>query len=134
MKIYHYTSIETLALILNNRTLRFNNISNVNDPDECITEDFGSMQQYCFVSCWTKQIEESIPFWQMYASNGHGIRLESDTNHIHFRNTNTFDNDLYHIVSNVIKQNEDSFFKILYQEQETFNPFFITNYSNEKRF
>ena len=34
MKIYHYTSIETLALILKNKTLRFNNAKFVDDPNE----------------------------------------------------------------------------------------------------
>ena len=30
--LYHYTSIETLALILKNRTIKFNNLMNVNEP------------------------------------------------------------------------------------------------------
>ena len=42
MKIYHYTTLETLALILKNRTLRFNNVKNMNDPEESVTEDFKS--------------------------------------------------------------------------------------------
>ena len=48
MKIYHYTSIETLALILQNKTLRFNNAKFVDDPTEAITKDYGSMQDYVF--------------------------------------------------------------------------------------
>ena len=39
MKIYHYTSIEKLALILENRTLRFNNAKFVDDPNEAITKE-----------------------------------------------------------------------------------------------
>ena len=42
MKIYHYTSLETLALILKNRTLDFNNVKNMNDLEESVTEDFKS--------------------------------------------------------------------------------------------
>ena len=34
MKIYHYTSIETLALILKNKTIRFNRLDHVDDVDE----------------------------------------------------------------------------------------------------
>lgn len=62
MKIYHYTSLETLALILKNRTLLFNNVKNMNDPEEVVTEDFkNSLQDYAFISCWTQNPEESIP-------------------------------------------------------------------------
>lgn len=32
--LYHYTSIETLALILKNNTLCFNNLLNVDDSEE----------------------------------------------------------------------------------------------------
>ena len=34
MKIHHYTSFETLELILKNRTIRFNRSDNVDDPNE----------------------------------------------------------------------------------------------------
>ena len=34
--IYHYTNIEILALILKNRTLRFNRLDKVDDPEESI--------------------------------------------------------------------------------------------------
>ena len=110
MKIFHYTSIETLALILKHRTLRFNNVSNVNDPDECQTADFGSMQPYCFVSCWTKNKKESIPFWKIYAENGKGIRLESDTDYIHFHSRNGSNREMGFIVGNVVNKNENSYF------------------------
>lgn len=40
MRIFHYTSIETLALILKNRTIRFSRLDKVDDPEEYdITED-----------------------------------------------------------------------------------------------
>ena len=32
--LYHYTSLDTLALILKNRTLCFNNLRNVDDMEE----------------------------------------------------------------------------------------------------
>ena len=51
MKIYHYTSIETLALILQNKALRFNDAKFVDDPNDAITKDYGSMQDYVFISC-----------------------------------------------------------------------------------
>lgn len=53
-KIYHYTSIETLALILKYKTIRFNRLDQVDDYEEAC---YGSgdlnlhLGQYCFVSC-----------------------------------------------------------------------------------
>ena len=135
MKIYHYTSIETLALILKNRTLRFNNVSNVDDPDECQTEDFAPLQPYCFISCWTKEHEDSIPLWKIYANDGRGVRLESDTNYIQFRNGEIEIRDLHFVVKNVkLRENSStSYFINLWQNGISVNPFFETNYSDKKR-
>lgn len=36
MKIYHYTSIETLALIIKNKTIRFNRLDFVDDCEESL--------------------------------------------------------------------------------------------------
>lgn len=33
-KIYHYTSIENLALILKNKSIRFNRLDHVDDKEE----------------------------------------------------------------------------------------------------
>jgi len=51
MKIYHYTSMESLYLILKNKTLRFSTLSNVDDLDEGMSQEFEYAQQYLFVSC-----------------------------------------------------------------------------------
>lgn len=104
MKIYHYTTLETLALILKNRTLRFNNVKNMNDPEESVTEDFkSSLKNYTFISCWTQNPEESIPLWQMYSNSAHGVRLESDTSFIHFDGNETNINGVNIVVQNVQK-------------------------------
>lgn len=133
MRIYHYTSIQTLALILKNKTLRLNCAKNVNDSDECITKDFGSLQKYCFVSCWTKNEDESIPFWKIYADGGRGVRLESDTDFIHFRGEKPNGNPIRLIVDNVNKQKKDSWFINLCQNKTSMNHYFVTKYSDEKR-
>ena len=52
--------------------------------EEAITKDYGSMQEYVFISCWTKESTESIPLWKIYGNNCHGVRLESDTKYICF--------------------------------------------------
>lgn len=133
MRIYHYTTIKTLALILKNKTLRFNNAKHVDDLVEAITDDYGSMQDYVFISCWSKNLKESIPLWKIYGENGHGIRLESDTKYINFEGTETPLNGIYKVVTNVKKQQDNHYFINVWQHKESINPYFITNYSDEKR-
>lgn len=135
MKIFHYTTIETLALILKHRTLRFNCASNVNDPDEGNSDDFKeSLAPHCFISCWTYKQVESIPLWKIYAANGKGVRLESDTRYIRMINENENNpGRLLFIVKNVISVNPKMHFINLWQDAESINPYFKTNYSDEKR-
>ena len=74
--LYHYTNTETLALILSNKTIRFNSLNNVDDLQEQETSDVKNFGQYCFVSCWTDDAEESIPMWKMYGNFTSGIRIK----------------------------------------------------------
>jgi hypothetical protein len=76
--LYHYTSIETLALILKNRNIKFSRLDYVNDPQEGVANDYGNFSQYIFVSCWTDLNEESIAFWNIYTPNAKGIRIGLD--------------------------------------------------------
>ena len=78
MKIYHYTSIETLALILKNRTIRFSKLTKVDDPEEYSFFDTVNPAHYVFVSCWTRNEAESIPQWVMYGNKKHGVRIALD--------------------------------------------------------
>lgn len=80
MKLYHYTSIENLALILKNRTLRFNRLDRVDDIEEAaIYEGTVPMGKYTFVSCWTNNDDESIPLWKMYTPQMKGVRVGMDS-------------------------------------------------------
>lgn len=74
--LYHYTSIETLAFILKYKTIRFNRLDFVDDPEESMTGDLGVFGRFCFVSCWTSMAEESIPMWHMYSKNMRGVRIK----------------------------------------------------------
>lgn len=76
--LYHYTSIDNLALILKNKTIRFNSLINVDDPIEIKTLDTEGIGKYCYCSCWTDQ-EESIPFWSMYTKDMHGVMIKMKT-------------------------------------------------------
>ena len=74
--IHHYTNIEALALILRNRTLRFNRLDQVDDPEEStFISNVVNLGIYTFVSCWTEAKEESIPMWKMYTNGKWGVRL-----------------------------------------------------------
>lgn len=78
--LYHYTSIESLALILKNRTLRFARLDTVDDPQECRTWDSRNVALTRYVSCWTANPQESIPMWREYAGVDCGVRIEMPRN------------------------------------------------------
>lgn len=72
--IHHYTSISTLALILETKKIRFTRLDCFDDMLEAKSVkgvDFGNQ---LFASCWTKA-DESIPQWYMYGSQLSGVRL-----------------------------------------------------------
>ncbi len=73
--LYHYTSLDTLALILSNKTICFNNLLYVDDMEEAKTQDMGLFGRFVYVSCWTVDSEESIPLWNMYTPDMHGVRI-----------------------------------------------------------
>lgn len=77
--LYHYTSIETLALILKNKKIRFNQMSNTDDLEESMTGDAGRFGKYIFVSCWTASDEDNIPMWHMYSEKLTGVRIKLPT-------------------------------------------------------
>ena len=78
--LYHYTNIETLALILKNHTIRLNNLSNMDDLQECKARDLDNAGRFVFVSSWTEDEQENIPMWKMYASLEQGIRIKLKKN------------------------------------------------------
>lgn len=82
MKIFHYTTLENLALILTHRTIRFNSAHLVDDPMEAETVDSGSFKDHVFLSCWTDSEEENLALWSLYAEGMTGVRIGADS--IHF--------------------------------------------------
>lgn len=74
--LYHYTNLDTLALILKNRSIRMNSLSNMDDVQEKAAADLKSAGKIIYVSSWTDQDKESIPMWKMYASLDNGIRIK----------------------------------------------------------
>lgn len=78
--LYHYTKIESLALILQNKTIMFSSLNTVNDLTEGETSDYGSLGHFAFVSCWTATSKEHIPMWNMYTPNMAGVRIKLPAN------------------------------------------------------
>jgi hypothetical protein len=78
--LYHYTSISTLAAILKNETIRFSNLTKVDDLEESKYSTYG---KYVFVSCWTEKVDEDIPTWIMYGNKmefvPNSVEIESDS-------------------------------------------------------
>ena len=48
--LYHYTSLESLALILKNRTIRLNPLDKMDDIQEQKTADIENIGKFVFVS------------------------------------------------------------------------------------
>ncbi len=74
--LFHYTNVETLALILKNRTIRFVPLNKMDDLQEKKASDAKSIGHIFYVSCWTEDTNESIPMWNMYTSLSGGIRIK----------------------------------------------------------
>ena len=74
--LYHYTSLDTLAMILHNRTIRFSRLDKVDDPQEQRSADSQNLGKMKLVSCWTSSDEESIPMWREYAGAECGVRIQ----------------------------------------------------------
>ncbi len=78
--IYHYTTVDVLALILQNKTIRFNSLKKVDDKLDGTHNNLKNAQDYIFASCWSKNKSESIPLWNMYSDNMSGIRIGVNKN------------------------------------------------------
>lgn len=79
MRLFHYTTIDTLAHIMNNRSLKFNRLDQLDDMTE--SEPFAEYNplQYIFSCSFTYDSIENIPLWRMYANMETGIRIEFES-------------------------------------------------------
>ena len=78
--LYHYTSVDSLALILKNKTIRLNPLDKMDDLQEKKTSDIKNFGKFFFVSSWTSEEQESIPMWKMYTSQISGVRIKLPKN------------------------------------------------------
>lgn len=98
--LYHYTNIDSLALILKNRTIRLNSLDRMDDLQEQETADIRNIGQFIYVSSWTDDEEESIPMWNMYADIKAGVRIKMKVNP--FQRQKTFAANLLKAGHNVV--------------------------------
>lgn len=78
--LYHYTSLDTLQLILKSKKIRFNNLDNMDDANESITLDLKNLRKHVYTSSWTKESKESIPLWKFYSDDMKGVRIKLPEN------------------------------------------------------
>lgn len=74
--LYHYTSVDSLALIFKHKTIRLNSLDKMDDLQEQKTADISNFGKYFFVSSWTSDKTESIPMWRMYTNPQSGVRIK----------------------------------------------------------
>ena len=85
--LYHYTSIEELALILKYRAIKLNALTQMDDLQENKAEDGKDMGRFVFISAWTSEEAESIPMWMMYSEPEAGVRIKLRKNPFVFHGT-----------------------------------------------
>lgn len=78
--LYHYTTVESLAMILSAKTFRFSPLSILDDKQEEKTLDITAIGKTVFISSWTSDERESIPMWNMYSKLEAGVRIKAKCN------------------------------------------------------
>jgi hypothetical protein len=86
--IHHYTSINTLSLILKYQSIRFNRLDRVDDVSEAKSYGKYELGKFLFVSCWTDSEIESIPLWHMYTDKMRGVRITLNDDWMYYRPLN----------------------------------------------
>ncbi len=101
-RLYHYTTVESLALILQNKTLRLRALTEMDDLQEAQSDSIQNYGQFVFISSWTDDKTEYLPMWKMYSSMNSGVRISlprdpfqiCDYNTFQFRNPTIKDREL----------------------------------------
>lgn len=73
--IYHYTSIRSLACILESRRLRFTRLDRFDDVLEAQTIGRFRFGEMLFASSWVANPLEEYPQWSMYGEAMRGVRI-----------------------------------------------------------
>lgn len=73
--IYHYTSIRSLACILDSRRIRFTRLDRFDDVLEAQTIGRFRFGELLFASSWVASPIEDYPQWSMYGDAMRGVRI-----------------------------------------------------------
>lgn len=114
--LFHYTTIDNLALILRNKTIRFSRLDKVNDPEEALTKHFPAAKFFIYTSCWSSQENELLSLWSIYSSDMKGVRLRLPINMFVGRQFPEYDTTgfpIIHIDSNIEIKRENSSYTAL---------------------
>lgn len=77
--LYHYTSLEALKLILQNKTFRLSSLNRMDDLEEGDTKDLQKFGRFIYISSWTNNPKESLLLWS-YSRGNNGVRLRMKPN------------------------------------------------------
>ncbi|MGN8647873.1 hypothetical protein ACTNEO_04960 [Gracilibacillus sp. HCP3S3_G5_1] len=77
--LYHYTNLDTLRLILQNKTFRLSSLSRMDDLEEGDTKDFQKLGRFIYISSWTSNPNESLLLWN-YSRGNEGVRIRMKPN------------------------------------------------------
>ena len=134
MKIHQYTSIDSLALILKNKTIRFKRLDKMDDIEEAALSNAGiHLGGFMFVSCWTYNENESIPLWRMYTPTTRGVRISLDKDMFKKHIVTKEELEKYHIQTN--EQNFSSIIpltKMFTTQYTILNTFWNENFFYQK--
>lgn len=80
--LYHYTSVDVLALILKNRTIRLNPLGKMDDRQEQFSAHGRAHGRHVFISSWTSETEEIPKMWRDYCKPypENGVRIKLPVN------------------------------------------------------
>lgn len=77
-RLYHYTTLESLNYIINNKSLKLSRIDQLNDSIEN-ANILDLWKNKVYVSCFTYRDYESYFFWKVYAKgSSDGVRISFD--------------------------------------------------------
>lgn len=90
MKIYHYTTVESILKILKSKKLRFSSLEYVDDSYEqiaCKDEAYSKIGRFCYVSSWTMKSEDDFQ-WNLYGDKMQGVMIELDCDFLKLEDQN----------------------------------------------
>lgn len=76
----HYTNVDTLEIILENKSIKMNRLKSMNDENEGRNIEGVETESIMYSSSWSEDISEDgiEHMWQMYTKYGSGIRISTE--------------------------------------------------------